>query len=93
MTPKEWQDWIRGARERELDQLEFNLHQATANAMAQSKKGVKPMLKQIAKARENLGKNVQQIKHDRDKIIEQRKSLRQRQIEEAEALFFKKKGE
>ncbi|MCP6646292.1 hypothetical protein NL493_29530, partial [Klebsiella pneumoniae] len=25
MTPKEWQDWVKGARERELDMLEFNL--------------------------------------------------------------------
>lgn len=90
MTPKEWQDWVKGARERELDMLEFNLHLATANAMAQSKKGVKPMMKQIQKARENLFKDEVQIRNDKQTQIEQRKKLRQRQIEEAEAMFGKK---
>lgn len=90
MTPKEWQDWVKGARERELDRLEFNLHLATANAMAQSKKGVKPMMKQIQKARENLFEDEVQIRNDKQAQIEQRKQLRQRQIEEAEAMFGKK---
>ncbi|UXR86172.1 hypothetical protein [Staphylococcus felis] len=90
MTPKEWQDWIRGARERELDMLEHNVHLATANAMAQSKKGVKPMIRQIKKARENLLKNDVQIRNDKKERIEQDRRIRQRQIEEAEALFFNK---
>ncbi|MDM8326708.1 hypothetical protein QUH70_00925 [Staphylococcus felis] len=90
MTPKEWQDWIRGARERELDMLEHNVHLATATAMAQSKKGVKPMMKQIQKARENLFKDDVQIRNDKQERIEQKRRIRQRQIEEAEALFFNK---
>ncbi|MTV23008.1 hypothetical protein FMF08_08445 [Staphylococcus delphini] len=92
MTPKEWQDWIRGARERELDMLEHNVHLATANAMAQSKKGVKPMIQQIKKARENLFKDDIQIRNDRQKQIEKRKMIRQKQIEEAEAFFGNQKG-
>ncbi|WP_019168931.1 hypothetical protein, partial [Staphylococcus intermedius] len=92
MTPKEWQDWIRGARERELDMLEHNVHLATANAMAQSKKGVKPMKQQIKKARENLFKDDIQIRNDRQKEIEKRKMIRQKQIEEAEAFFGNQKG-
>lgn len=89
MTPKEWQDWIRGARERELDVLERNIHLATANAMAQSKKGVKPMHRQIQKARENLMKDEVQIRNDKQDEIERRKQLRKRQIAEAEAMFGK----
>ncbi|ENR4624010.1 hypothetical protein ACEVOG_000318 [Staphylococcus pseudintermedius] len=92
MTPKEWQDWIRGARERELDQLEHNVHLATANAMAQSKKGVNPMMRQIEKARKNLFKDDIQIRNDRQKEIEKRKMVRQKQIEEAEKFFGKMKG-
>ncbi|PCF70806.1 hypothetical protein B4W72_11910 [Staphylococcus delphini] len=92
MTPKEWQDWIRGARERELDMLEHNVQLATANAMAQSKKGVKPMIQQIKKARENLFKDDIQIRNDRQKEIEKRKMIRQKQIEEAEAFFGNQKG-
>lgn len=87
MTPKEWQDWIRGARERELDMLEHNIHLATATAMAQSKKGVKPMMRQIKQARENLLKDDIQIRNDKEERIKQRKRIRQKQIEEAQALF------
>lgn len=90
MTPKEWQDWIRGARARELDMLEHNIHLATANAMAQSKKGVKPMHKQIQKARENLYKDDVEIRHDKQNEIERRKRLREIQIKEAEAMFNQK---
>ncbi|MCS4487190.1 hypothetical protein [Staphylococcus americanisciuri] len=87
MTPNEWQDWIRGARERELDMLEHNIYQATANAMAQSKKGVKPMYKKLQQARENLFKDNVQIRNDRQKEIDQRKRLRALQVKEAEELF------
>lgn len=87
MTPKEWKDWIRGAQEREIDMLEHNLHLATANAMARSKKGVKPMHKKLEQARENLFKDEVQIRNDQKKEIEQRKSLRALQIKEAEELF------
>ena len=92
MTPKEWQDWIRGAREREIDQLERNLHQAVANAMAQSKKGVKGMHRQLVKERKNLYKDDVQIRNDRQKEIEKRKIIRQKQIEEAESFFGNKEG-
>lgn len=92
MTPKEWQDWIRGAREREIDQLERNLHQAVANAMAQSKKGVKGMHRQLVKERKNLYKDDVQIRNDRQKVIEKRKIIRQKQIEEAESFFGNQKG-
>ncbi|PCF81440.1 hypothetical protein [Staphylococcus delphini] len=92
MTPKDWQDWIRGARERELDQLEQNLHQAVANAMAQSKKGVKGMHRQLVKERKNLFKDDIQIRNDRQQEIEKRKMIRQKQIEEAEQFFGGMKG-
>ncbi|WP_242449672.1 hypothetical protein [Staphylococcus delphini] len=72
--------------------LEHNVHLATANAMAQSKKGVKPMIQQIKKARENLFKDDIQIRNDRQKQIEKRKMIRQKQIEEAEAFFGNQKG-
>ncbi|UXV46339.1 hypothetical protein MUA63_13385 (plasmid) [Staphylococcus delphini] len=72
--------------------LEHNVHLATANAMAQSKKGVKPMIQQIKKARENLFKDDIQIRNDRQKEIEKRKMIRQKQIEEAEAFFGNQKG-
>ncbi|UXV49025.1 hypothetical protein MUA68_14540 (plasmid) [Staphylococcus aureus] len=51
------------------------------------------MYRQLIKARENLSKNNQQIKLSRDKDIEQRKLIRQRQIKEAGEIFFKTKGE
>ncbi|GAB0214920.1 hypothetical protein JPSP2_19510 [Staphylococcus pseudintermedius] len=60
--------------------------------MAQSKKGVKPMMRQIEKARKNLFKDDIQIRNDRQKEIEKRKMIRQKQIEEAEQFFGKMKG-
>lgn len=87
MTPNEWKDWIRGARERELDMLECNIHLATANAMAQSKKGVKPMYRKLQEAREKLLKDDVQIRNDRKNEIEKRRRIRALQIKEAEEVF------
>ncbi|PNZ29909.1 hypothetical protein CD122_01170 [Staphylococcus rostri] len=87
MTPNEWKDWIRGAREREIDMLERNIHLATANAMAQSKKGVKPMYRKLQEAREKLLKDDVQIRNDREKEIAQRRRLRDLQVKQAEEFF------
>lgn len=87
MTPREWQDWLRGAREREFDMLEHNLHLAVANALAQSKKGVKPLHQKLQKERENLYKDDVQIRNDRQNEIEKRRRIRALQIKEAEEMF------
>lgn len=89
MSPREWQSWIKGAREKELDSLEHNLHLATANALAQNGKKLGKLQKQIEIARKKLYQNNDEFKADRKAEIERAKSIRARQIADAEKLFGK----
>ncbi|EOD5409027.1 hypothetical protein ACJX4L_001145 [Staphylococcus pseudintermedius] len=50
------------------------------------------MMRQIEKARKNLFKDDIQIRNDRQKEIEKRKMIRQKQIEEAEQFFGRQNG-
>lgn len=89
MSPREWQSWIKGAREKELDSLEHNLHLATANALAQNGKRLGKLQKQIEIARKKLYQNNDEFKADRKAEIERAKSIRVRQIADAEKVFGK----
>ncbi|RIN80244.1 hypothetical protein [Mammaliicoccus sciuri] len=89
MTPREWQSWIKGARERELDSLEHNLHLATATALAQNGKKLGKLQKQIEVSRKKLYQNNDEFKADRKAELERKKNIRARQIEDAEKIFGK----
>lgn len=81
MTPKVWLLMIKGAKEKELDQLEINIHQATANAMAQGGKSLRGMVREIANSRKSLYMSKEEIRRDKELTEYRNKHIRKRQIE------------
>lgn len=87
MTPREWNDWLIGSRESYLDQLDSNLHVATANGLVQGGKKLKGMRKEIETKRYEIRGELEEYKAE-----QKRKRMHNRRVREgqkrAAAKFF-----
>lgn len=79
MTPNEWKDWVIGSREKYLDQLESNLHVATANGIVQGGKKLKGMSKDIEKKRYEVRGELEVYEAER-----RRKRIHNKRVREAQ---------
>lgn len=77
MTPGEWNDWLVGSRESFLDQLESNLHAATANGIIQGGKKLKGMQKEIETKRYEIRGELEEYRAEQERKRAHNRRLRE----------------
>lgn len=77
MTPREWEDWLIGSRENFLDQLDSNLHAATANGLIQGGKKLKGMQKEIEMKRYEVRGELEEFKAEQARKRAHNKRMRE----------------
>ncbi|WP_436939476.1 hypothetical protein [Staphylococcus xylosus] len=86
MTPREWNDWLIGSRESYLDQLDSNLHSATANGLVQGGKKLKGMRKEIEMKRYEIRGELEEFKAEQER--KRAHNRRMREIQKRGAAKF-----
>lgn len=91
MTPIEWNDWVIGGRDKELDRLEANLHAAVANGMVQGGKRLTGMYNELKERRYDIRGQKDEFLREKEREKRQRRNEREA-FKRGSAKFFNQLG-